>query len=837
VSGARRLLVTILGLIGVVSTAGAYSHFVHYTGRTAPYNPAQEKFDLNALPNKTVTFFVSDSAAGAISRPDQFPSVLNLIREAARTWNGVETSDLRVAFGGLASSSAPQNTPGTDIIFDEMDPLLLGLTSTNARNAISFGAGGAFVPITRPLIRLNRNLSSWSSTSAGPSFTEAFFLTAVHEMGHALGLQHTFTASAMSTDITRTTSLYSPLTPDDIAGISYLYPRNFGAATGSITGRVTIGGQGAHLASVVAIQPSGPAISALTDPDGRYRIDGVPSGAYYVYAHPLPPGARAGAAPGDIWLPVDPDGAQKVAEGPFDTLFYQVSSSGGTRDYNQATLLFVNHGTVTDNVNFSTNRRSAYSIPSVTTYSYFDQTAVRPGFVNGRGTLVASGAGLTSNGAITPGLNVSVMGGAAILGSGALYAYGGAYVAMDLVANFGINGPRHLIYSLPNDVYVQPNGLSLVQNRPPVIISAAPAFESNGARSVALAGTTINPDTKFFFDGVPATVLHFDDATRPFLAPPPGISGQRSVITAFNPDGQNSMFTQANAPAAYTYDTGDSGFVTISPNSLAAGTESFVEITGNGNFVDATLLGFGSSDVQVRRVWVVARNKIWANVWVAPAAPSTSIPITLISGFQVVSQPFAVQIVSLAGRPALTSQVVNAAPPLSGIYVSATVTVSGANLANGTLTLGDRPVTVVASNSSQITFVVPSGLTPGPAILKFSNGPDTASIVVQIDPTPPDVRTVLASSDVTINASRPARPGDVLNVIVASLADPNAVLDSRRVRVNISGVDHPALSITPRSGVHQVQVILSSSVGSGAAPLTVSMDGHGSLPYSIPVVH
>ena len=42
--------------------------------------------------------------------------------------------------------------------------------------------------------------------------------------GHALGLQHTLTSSVMSTSITRTTSKAKPLTADDIAGISLLYP-------------------------------------------------------------------------------------------------------------------------------------------------------------------------------------------------------------------------------------------------------------------------------------------------------------------------------------------------------------------------------------------------------------------------------------------------------------------------------------------------------------------------------------------------------------------------------------------------------------------------------------
>src|SRR6266851_10108701 len=118
----RRLLITVFGLALSASTAGAYYHFIHYTNRSAPYNPVPEKFDLNTLPNKTVTFVLWDTAAGLISRPDQFPSVLNLMREAARVWNGVDSSDLRVAFGGLASSTTPANTPGVDVLFDELDP-------------------------------------------------------------------------------------------------------------------------------------------------------------------------------------------------------------------------------------------------------------------------------------------------------------------------------------------------------------------------------------------------------------------------------------------------------------------------------------------------------------------------------------------------------------------------------------------------------------------------------------------------------------------------------------------------------------------------------------------
>src|SRR5262249_47750406 len=154
----------------------------------------------------------------------------------------------------------------------------------------------------------------------------------------------------------------------------------------------------------------------------------IPPGSYLVYAHPVPPAARVGVAPGDLWLPVDPDGRQTTADGPFDTLFYQ-SAGQGTRDYAQAQTIAVGGGSTADNINFSLNRRAAYSIPSVTTYSYFDQTPVPRGFLNGGGTLAAAGTGLTNNGAPTPGLGVTFMGGAPAL-TGSLRAYSGVYLAL-----------------------------------------------------------------------------------------------------------------------------------------------------------------------------------------------------------------------------------------------------------------------------------------------------------------------------------------------------------------------------------------------------------------------
>src|SRR5262249_38705583 len=111
---AARSSALILAAALSVAPAGAYYHFIHSTSRFAPFNGVPEKFDLNALPGKTVTVLVSDSTPSQVAATD-LPSLLSAIREAVKVWSGVETSDLRVAFGGYASAATQQNAPGIDV--------------------------------------------------------------------------------------------------------------------------------------------------------------------------------------------------------------------------------------------------------------------------------------------------------------------------------------------------------------------------------------------------------------------------------------------------------------------------------------------------------------------------------------------------------------------------------------------------------------------------------------------------------------------------------------------------------------------------------------------------
>jgi len=854
----RRITTVAAAVLALAAPLEAYYHYVHYSSRNTPFVPIYEKFDLTKLPNKTVTFFVSDQGPSVYATNDSFGSVLSQIKQAAAAWNSVTTSDLRVAFGGLesytpnptptatGSQTLPSATPGADVIFVDL-PGVVGLGApTTSTTAATAPDGSTFFPILRGIVMLSRDTTS----TLGPSYYENFYTTAIHEIGHALGLQHTWTSSAMSQGVVRNTSRARPLDADDRAAISMLYgTAGWKANFGSITGKVTYSnGQPVALASVVAIAPAGSAVSALTNPDGTYEIDGIPATSnYLVYVHPLPPDALNPDESG-IRFPKDPNGQTFAPTGSFQTVFFP-----GTLDPTQAMTIPVGAGVQSAGVNFTVQPRTGVPAYDVVTYCRLN-TATRTYIWSGDMTVPSTTGGglafidstLSQAGTVIlqsqPPLVTPVPQGAMLLGglgsaiSIQQYTDGSGAVVLYFQPLLGAGtGPRHLVLNFGNDIFVQPDAVTLVTQGPPVINSVI--ANSDGTVTVSGAGLAI--DSNVFFDGLQASVV------KPFsgnaaagsitVQPPPAASGQTSTLTIYNSDSQNSMIIQGASPATFMYPAAATPQISgISQASLPAGSTAAVDLTvPNANLVSGMVtVGFGSNDVTVRRVWVLSPTHLVANVVVAPSAAIGASEISVISGLQIVSQPFAFQTqVAQTSLPVIGLPVGNGDPNQQTIYPGGVATIFGQNLmlsSTPQLTLNDQAVPILYASAGQINFVVPPTMPIGPAYLKLSNGAQSAyPVVVQIDNPPPSIVGITNLSNVSL-ASLGASSGDVINLAVSGL-DTTVFSNMSRLQVTVGGVSMPVVAVNGLGGgLYQIQIVVKQSFGGNQVPVRVWVDGSGS---------
>lgn len=645
-----RFAILTVGCFLLTGTCSAYYYFVYFNTRTGPFNPIPAKFDLNALTNNQVPFFISGFGPSATAPGDSFQAIIAEIRGAAEVWNSVGSSAIHLTYGGLSTPGTIQSAPGIDVEFsDDITPGLLAMSGPESYSGTTaYGATGIFVPISRSKLFLPRDLSQVPAAfGAFPSYSEEFFITMVHEFGHTLGLQHSLASGVMSTIWTSAASKASPLGADDIAGISLLYPAgNYTDTVGSISGRVTMSGTGLNLASVVAISPSNPAISTLTNPDGTYQIDGIPPGFYSIYVHALPPVAQGEGSPDNIVYPKDVSGASRgLNYTAFATQFYN-GKSGGTRDSQQAMSFTVAPGGIRSGVDFSVSQRDYLPVSSVRTYGYTSSAVyvTPPSLASGLQSLVAmTGTGLLQqNNVITPGLTISTLGTAARVTQLSAYAPPQPYIAMYLLVNFTAGpGPKHLLFTTPSDVYILPAAFTVVNNPAPSIASITPAFDASGAPALLISGTAFFPDafttTRIFFDGLPAVIEQVTPDGQLLVLPPQASPGYTATVVALNSDGQSSLFLQPT-PTTYSYAPGPAASLTVSPASLLPGADTVVDVLGAGaNFVDGqTTVGFGTSDVVVRKVSVLSPGHL--QVLVTPNAFVPTNGITVTTGLAVISQ-------------------------------------------------------------------------------------------------------------------------------------------------------------------------------------------------------
>ncbi len=818
----RRLLAL---LVFASSLAPAYYHFTRYQTRNAPYVPVFDRFDVSALPNKTVSFFVSEQGPTQLAPGDSFPALLSQLRAAARVWNSVGSSDLRIGFGGIHTPGATMNTPWIEVEFtDELPPGVLAQGGPVARLDPVASSNGTFTPIAKSLLRLPRNLST------RPSYSERLFLTMVHEFGHTLGLQHSWSSGVMSTEITRATSKAKPLADDDIAGISILYPTaGFLGQTGTVSGRVTVAGAPVNLASVVAISPSRAAVSTLTHPDGTYTLQGLSPGLYYIYAHPLPPSLPGEPQPVNLELPADPAGS--LSPGPaFDLVFYPGTAA-------PQTSVNVIAGQTTAGIDFSGNRRSAVNVHSAQTYSFYAQEAVKPAtFVLGaaRATAVLTGYSLTAPSA---GLSIRVAGDTESVLPNGIRAYSAGYLAVDIgLSPFSATGPRHMLFTVNNESYLLPSALTVVAKTPPSLQNVM----QNPDRTLTLSGSNLSAATQVWMDGAAARIVSAQDGQLT-VALPPAAPGHRGVLTAYNTDGQSNLFLQGSSTPVHVYDSAENPQFSISPNTLSAGVETVIEISGANFDAWAPSLNFGSSDISVRQIWRISPNRALAQVLISPQAQAGPLNLTISQGLLVNTSAAGFQVLPNA-RPVYLalSQL-----PKGAIYAGGVLTLPVVNAppnlqpSSFSVSIADRTAQIIGYQNGQLTIQLPTGMAPGPAIMQtYVDGVSALPAVIVVDMPPPIILGAQTVSGTAITSANPVRPGDSIQLVVAGLLESNMIPETSRLRVTSAGADHSIQSVIAnpqQPGTHIVQISISAPP-QGTSPLGIvlEMDARVSSAFGLP---
>lgn len=222
---------------------------------------------------------------------------------AFATWQAVPTASLSTQFVGFTSASP---------FADDSIPTL-GFENRPDLDRVLGATGFVLDIVTGEIVESDiffNSTFSWSVAASGNPTAFDVQSVATHEIGHFLGLGHSalgeteprpdggrrvLASGAVMFPISfgRGNTADRELQPDDIAGISDLYPSaTFRAQTGVLHGHVLRGGRPVFGAHVIAFNPAtGQSIAGFVlGDDGAFQIAGLTPGPHVIRVEPLDDG-------------------------------------------------------------------------------------------------------------------------------------------------------------------------------------------------------------------------------------------------------------------------------------------------------------------------------------------------------------------------------------------------------------------------------------------------------------------------------------------------------------------------------------------------------------------
>ncbi len=284
----RLVTLTVALLVALPQGANAYLKF---STRTLRGDVVTLRWD-----DVPVRWFVTERDAPGVTSG----ALQSTMARAFATWEAVPSATIAFQFGGFTRAEP----------FEDDDRSVIGFLDQPELERVLAATGFVVDVLTGEVVESDiffNTAFEWSTASAGEAGRFDLESVAVHEIGHLRGLGHsalgeTELQATGGRRVTASSAVMFPISlgrgntedrelqPDDVAGVSDLYPAaNHRASTGAARGRIAKDGQPLFGAHVVAFNPrTGDLIGGFSvNEDGEFEITGLTPGPHVIRVEPL----------------------------------------------------------------------------------------------------------------------------------------------------------------------------------------------------------------------------------------------------------------------------------------------------------------------------------------------------------------------------------------------------------------------------------------------------------------------------------------------------------------------------------------------------------------------